>query len=196
MIFHFSYFYTVLQWLDLELLKHTSMQVFSILWVCTGPVQFLRPSYKKNIMHLGSISKTSVVLLFKNVNTYKRVPADSVQGSQLKLNLKPTQVICSLCPELLCHWGRWLAAAAWASRQSHLWAGGWPFFPSWVGVWLEYGCPTTCNLQSSQSEWQQQWWLHPEEPAIPLEISRSELCAPCAAPCECPHALTAPRQKP
>lgn len=148
------------------------MQVFSILWVCTGPVQFLRLSYKKNIMHLGSISKTSVVLLFKNVNMYKRVPADSVQGSQLKLNLKPTQIICSLCPVLLCHWGGWLAAAAWASLQSHPWAGDWPF-PTWVGVWLEYGCPTACDLQSSQSEWQQQWWLHPEKPAIPLEISRS-----------------------
>lgn len=55
----------VLQWLHLEFLKHTSIQVFSILRVCTGPMRFLRPSYKKNVMHLGSISKTSVVLAFK-----------------------------------------------------------------------------------------------------------------------------------
>lgn len=45
----------------------------------------------------------------------KRVPADSLQGSWLKLDLKPTQTIFSLCSERLHLWGRWPAAAAWAS---------------------------------------------------------------------------------
>lgn len=99
----------------------------------------------------------------------KRVPADSLQGSWSKLSLKPTQVICRLCPELLCHQGRWLSAAAWASPSeppvsqtmtlTHLWG-------SLAEVQMSQPVP-------SSAERQQHWWPHPEKSATFPEVSRN-----------------------